>query len=242
MITLLESGGAEVAVLEGSLDLQRLQEGRPIDEAPISVAGGNRVRLSSEGKVVWQRPLTEADYVAFLQGPLFKGFTEPLSGMPALEAFLQRRFPGCSPPRPRNRSAVIPWWSASTGSVAERALTMQPLPAGLATQNAAYLTPVLQGILDSSDCDHDRSRWEAFQSRMASTASLMPTSEVIACPMPAGSWNPEVIVSRWMSSPLHSQILINRPKARHLDCVRLDRSGRTVGICTLWSPVSGAAP
>jgi hypothetical protein len=77
---------------------------------------------------------------------------------------------------------------------------------------------------------------------MAATARLMPTSEMIACPMPAAAWNPEVIVSRWMGSPLHTQILINRPRARAIDCVRLERSGRAVAICTLWSPVAGASP
>jgi hypothetical protein len=92
-------------------------------------------------------------------------------------------------------------------------------------------------VLASRDCDHDRSSWGAFQNRMAQTATLMPTSEVIACPMPAAAWNPEVIVSRWMGSPLHTQILINRPRARAIDCVRLERSGRAVAICTLWSPV-----
>lgn len=243
LITLLDDGASEVAVLEGSLDLQGLREGVPVDEEPLSVAGGNRVRLSSEGRVIWQRPLTAADYAAILQGPLVQGFTEPLPGMPALEAFLRRRFPGVLPPTPRETISSDPLVERINRIRQQSGRPpMQPLPEALAAQNATYLAPVLEGLLTSSDCDHDRSRWETFQSRMASTANLMPTSEVIACPMPAGSWNPDVIVSRWMGSPLHIQILINRPRARFIDCVKLVRSGRAVGICTLWSPVSGHAP
>jgi hypothetical protein len=238
LITLLDGGEQEVAVLEGSVELQPLADGRPLEGGPILVAGGTRVGLSSQGALLWQRPLTAADYTAILRGPLFQGFTAPLPGMAALEAFVQRRFPGviAAPPRPAlSRDPlveVINRYRAQGGRP-----DLQPLPADLATQNAAYLVPVLEGVLASSDCDHDRSSWGAFQNRMAATARLMPTSEVIACPMPAAAWNPEVIVSRWMGSPLHTQILINRPRARAIDCVRLERSGRAVAICTLWSPV-----
>ncbi|WP_323356053.1 hypothetical protein [Cyanobium gracile] len=243
LITLLDGGEEEVAVLEGALELQPLADGRPLAGAPILVAGGNRVRLSSQGALLWQRPLTADDYAAILRGPLFQGFTAPLPGMAALESFVQRRFPGviAAPARPAVSSdplvATINRYRAQSGRP-----SLQPLPADLAARNAAYLAPVLDEVLNSRDCDHDRSRWGAFQERMAATARLMPTSEVIACPMPAGAWNPEVIVSRWMGSPLHTQILINRPRARAIDCVRLERSGRAVAICTLWSPVAGASP
>ncbi len=239
LITLLDGGEQEVAVLEGSVELQPLADGRPLAGAPILVAGGTRVRLSSQGALLGQRPLTAADYSAILRGPLFQGFTAPLPGMAALEAFVQRRFPGvigAAPPRPAfSRDPLVETinrYRAQGGRP-----DLQPLPADLATQNAAYLVPVLEGVLNSRDCDHDRSSWGAFQERMAATARLMPTSEVIACPMPAAAWNPETIVSRWMGSALHTQILINRPKARAIDCVRLERSGRAVAICTLWSPV-----
>ncbi|MEB3264448.1 MAG: hypothetical protein VKJ66_08775 [Synechococcus sp.] len=244
VIRLLESGEAEVSVLEGLVELQRLEGGRPSREGPISVAGGNRVRISPQGRLLWQRALTAADYTAILRGPLFEGFREPLPGMPALEAFLQHRFPGVLPAAPSAQSSSrdplverINRIRAENGRPA-----LQPLPAALATENAAYLTPVLEGILQSSSCDHDRSRWDSFQGRMASTAKLMPTSEVIACPMPAASWNPQVIVSRWMGSPLHTQILINRPRAQAIDCVKVVRSGKAAGVCTLWSPVGGGTP
>jgi hypothetical protein len=238
LITLLDGGEQEVVVLEGSVELQPLADGRPLPGAPLLVAGGNRVRLSSQGGLLWQRPLTADDYAAILRGPLFQGFKAPLPGVAALEAFVQRRFPGviAASPRPAvSRDplvATINRYRARAGRPA-----LQPLPEDLATRNAAYLTPVLEGVLSSRDCDHDRSRWAAFQEQMAATGSLMPTSEVIACPMPAGAWNPELIVSRWMGSPLHTQILINRYRARAIDCVRLERSGRAVAICTLWSPL-----
>ncbi|MCP9930793.1 hypothetical protein KBY82_08355 [Cyanobium sp. AMD-g] len=239
LVTLLDGGDQEVAVLEGSVELQPLADGRPLPGAPILVAGGTRVRLSSQGDVLWQRPLTADDYAAILRGPLFQDFTAPLPGMAALEAFVQRRFPGviAAPPRPAvSRDPlveIINRYRAQGGRPA-----LQPLPAPLAAENAAYLAPVLEGVLASRDCDHDRTLWGAFQERMAAKGRLMPTSEVIACPMPAGAWNPELIVSRWMGSPLHTQILINRPKAQAIDCVRLERSGRAVAICTLWSPLS----
>jgi len=238
VITLLDGGEQEVAVLEGSVELQPLADGQPLPGAPILLAGGTRVRLSSQGALLGQRPLTADDYAAILRGPLFQGFTAPLPGMAALEAFVQRRFPGVIPAAPGPSLSrdplveIINRYRAQAGRPA-----LEPLPAPLAAANAAHLAPVLEAVLNSPDCDHDRSRWGAFQERMAATASLMPTSEVIACPMPAAAWNPEVIVSRWMGSSLHTQILINRPKARAIDCVRLERSGRAVAICTLWSPL-----
>ncbi len=242
LITLLDSSEQEVTVLEGSVELQPLADGRPLPGAPLLLAGGNRVRLSSQGALLWQRPLTADDYAAILRGPLFQGFTAPLPGMAALEAFVERRFPGviAAPPRPVvSRDPLVETINRYRAQAGRPAL--EPLPADLAARNAAYLAPVLEGVLNSRDCDHDRSSWGAFQERMAATARLMPTSEVIACPMPAGAWNPELIVSRWMGSPLHTQILINRPRARAIDCVRLERSGRAVAICTLWSPVAGGA-
>ncbi len=243
LLTLLESGEAEVTVLEGVVEVQRLVAGQATGEQAIAVEGGNRVRLSAEGTLVWQRALTAAEYAAILRGPLFEGFTEPLPGLPALETFLQRRFPGVLPARTsaeRNPDPLVERINRIRAQSGRPAL--QPLPAALASENAAYLSPVLEGILQSGTCDHDRSRWEHFQGRMASTAKLMPTSEVIACPMPAASWNPEVIVSRWMGSPLHTQILINRPRAQAIDCVKVVRAGKAAGVCTLWSPAPGAAP
>jgi hypothetical protein len=161
------------------------------------------------------------------------------AGRPALGAFLQRRFPGAFPATAREAPGSDPLVER-INRIREQSgrPALQPLPAALAAENAAYLAPVLQGLLESTGCDHDRSRWEAFKNRMASTATLTPTSEVIACPMPAAAWNPERVVSRWMGSPLHRQILIHRPRARAIGCVRLVRSGRAAAICTLWSPAA----
>ncbi len=180
---------------------------------------------------------------AFVRGPLFQGFSAPLPARPARETFLHRRFPAEFPATARESLSGDPLVERINRIRERRGRpALQPLPQVLAARNAAYLAPLLQGILDSTGCDHDRSRWQAFQNRMASTAKLMPTSEVIACPMPAGSWDPERVVSRWMGSPLHTRILIDRPRARAIDCVRLVRSGRAAAICTLWSPAAAGSP
>jgi hypothetical protein len=211
--------------------------------------------------VLGLQPLTAEASRLILQGPLFRGFRVPLPGMAALTSFLRRRFPGVIPSA-ELPAAAAPMTAASPPAQAMAAPNagadplvqvinrsrlqagrpaFEPLPAALAAQNAAYLKPVLEGVLDSPDCDHDRSRWDAFQTRMAATATLMPTSEVIACPMPVRSWEPERIVTRWLDSPLHNQILLNRPRVRAIDCVRLVRGERAVGICTLWSPVAAGS-
>jgi hypothetical protein len=117
---------------------------------------------------------------------------------------------------------------------------LQLLPSDLAGSNITYLQPVLAGILRSGICDHDQPRWRAFQQEAAELHSLMPTSEVIACPRPTGAWNEDRIVARWLSSSLHRSILLERPRASHIGCLRADAGGRSVAICTLWSPV--AAP
>ncbi len=243
VIALADSGEAELVVLEGTVDVQSLRDGQPSGESPITLTSGQKVRFSPLGLPLSLQRLTEADYAAILRGPLFQGFNAPLPGMTALQSYLQRTYPGLSPAGGQPTAPVISSdpLVVSINLARERSgrPVLQPLPPALAAENATYLEPVLEGILTSSNCDHDRPLWDAFQSRMAATMKLMPTSEVIACPMPARDWNTEAIVSRWMTSPLHTQILINRPRARHIDCVRLVKAGRAVGMCTLWTPLGG---
>ena len=107
----------------------------------------------------------------------------------------------------------------------------------LAERNSTYLRPVLEQVLNSTNCHHDLVRWQAIQAEAAQQrAPLIPTSEVIACPRGSAQWNPSAVVSQWLTSPLHTSILLNRPWASHIGCVRLDRGGRTVAMCPLWSP------
>lgn len=61
---------------------------------------------------------------------------------------------------------------------------------------------------------------------------------MIACLRGSGQRNPMAIVSQWLTSPLHTGILLNRPRATHIGCVRVDRGRRTVAMCALGSPAA----
>jgi len=114
---------------------------------------------------------------------------------------------------------------------------LSPLPLPQVETNSAYLRPVLQTLLRNNSCDHDLNRWEAVRDEAARQGQqLMPTSEVLACPRAVAQWNPSAIVSLWLTSPVHINILLNRPRASHIGCVRFEEDGRTVAVCTLWSP------
>lgn len=240
VMALTASGDADVRVLEGMVLVERLMQGRSVVPL-LQLQAGQKARLSPEGMVRAVAPLTRAEVAELLAGPLFQGFSRPLAEQTRLQSALDRQYPGLrlgpkSPPRPA-RSLDPLLASINAARVAAGRPPLTPLPLELAETNHTYLTPVLDNVLRSNNCDHDLGRWQAVQSDTSRNGSpLLPTSEVIACPRSSSQWNPTAIVNQWLTSPVHTNILLNRPRATHIDCVKLDRNGRSVAICTLWSP------
>jgi hypothetical protein len=148
-------------------------------------------------------------------------------------------------------SAILPWSFALALAVAAAAdplvasinagrsaaglPALQPLSPELAARNRTYLQPLLVALLHGRHCDHDLSRWQAFQAEMAQGSPLQPRSEVMACPRDGRGWDPNSIVRQWLASPVHAGILLNRPRLSHVDCLTLAVDGRAAAICTLWS-------
>lgn len=241
LVELDASGAASVSVLEGQVELEPLREGWAAGGAPASpptatptvVNQGQRLRLGSDGRVLALERLTAADYRAFVEGPLVDGFTTPLPQQPALE---------------RSLGAVAPGLSLACAAGAETGLTtainglrqqqgrpaFTALPPELAERNCRYLAPVLRRILSSGDCDHDRPRWQALQNETSQGSALSPVSELIACPGGGPTLEPQQILQRWLGSPLHTDLLLHRQRASHLDCVGLTASGQRVAMCTTW--------
>jgi len=243
VLTVAPSGESDVKVLEGELGLERLRDGVPAGDPPLRLQAGQRARLTAEGLVRSVSALTAAEVAELLAGPLFRDFRTPLADAAGLQQSLQRLYPGLNagaPPPSPPAPAPDPL-SASINAARSQAgrPPLQTLPAALAERNTTYLRPVLEQVLSTNTCDHDLARWQAIQAETAAQgAPLIPTSEVIACPRASGQWNTTAIVSQWLTSPLHTSILLNRPRASHIGCVRLDRGGRTVAMCTLWSPAT----
>ena len=239
LLSLSETGAAELTVLEGKVLVEALSQGViPAQARPTAVFGGNRVNLAADGSVSDRRRLSEAELAALLNGPLFQGFLSPLSAQQGLQNFLQRAYPNLN-------SSLAPSATDPSASALQDAVNalrqqqgrppFQALPAELAARNRAYLKPVLHNILaGTSGCDHDRSRWRTFQASL-STAGLRPSSEVLTCG-PLRSWDPQRVVAEWSSSALHRSILLERPRATSLGCSTLNQGEQIVAFCTLWTP------
>ena len=93
-----EDGGAEIAVLEGSVEVEPLQDGEPTGEAPTTVEAGQRLSLSPQGVVLTLLQLSAGDYSRIFSGPLFEGFRTPLPGIGSLESYVRRYVPGVNLP------------------------------------------------------------------------------------------------------------------------------------------------
>jgi hypothetical protein len=94
-------GAAEIAVLEGSVEVEPLVDGEPSGEPPTTVEAGQRLTLSPEGVALTLLQLSAGDYRRILSGPLFQGFSTPLPGIGSLESYLRRSLPGVTlPPSP----------------------------------------------------------------------------------------------------------------------------------------------
>ena len=241
-------GSADVIVLEGELEVQRLVDGVPSGDAPTRLPEASRARLSADGRVLAVQRLAAAEVAALLEGPLFRGFTTPLPDGEALQRSLRRNWPGlalaaaASPPTEALDASRDPLVrSINAARIANGRSPLQPLPPDLARRNISYLQPVLAGMLRGGGCDHDRPRWQAFRAEAARRYPLQPSSEVIACPRPTRAWNNDAVVKSWLASPLHRGILLDRPAASHIGCLRADSGGRSLAVCTLWSP-TGSAP
>jgi hypothetical protein len=89
---------AELSVLEGSVEVEPLQDGEPTGAAPTVVAAGQKLRLSPQGVILTLLKLTSGDYNGILNGPLFEGFSIPLPAMGALDSYIRGNVPGVSIP------------------------------------------------------------------------------------------------------------------------------------------------
>jgi hypothetical protein len=246
LISVTEAGQAELTVLEGQVMVEGPERDKPSPhERPTAVFGGNRVSLGADGRLSDRRRLSEAEVAAILNGPLFQGFLTPLSHQQALQSFLQRAYPNLKTFLPQGTTTAATTVSDASANALQAAINdirlqqgrppFQDLPADLAARNRDYLRPVLQAIRSSGNCDHDRTRWQAFQASLGA-AGLQPSSEVLTCGGPLRNWDPRQVVTEWLSSPLHRSILLERPRASNLGCSSLSETDQTVVICTLWSP------
>ncbi|MEB3322378.1 MAG: iron dicitrate transport regulator FecR [Synechococcaceae cyanobacterium] len=104
-----ENGESDLAVLEGSVQVEPLREGEPSGDPPTTVEAGQRLRLSPEGVVLSILALSAGDYTLILNGPLFEGFRSPLPGFAALESHIRSRVPGVRMPAAPARAPSLPF-------------------------------------------------------------------------------------------------------------------------------------
>ncbi|CAK6690232.1 FecR domain-containing protein [Synechococcus sp. BA-124 BA4] len=93
-----ESGGTELSVLEGSVEVEPLNGGQPAPGGATTVNAGEKLQLSPAGVVLTLLKLSNGDYNAILGGPLFQGFTTPLPAFGSLESYLRSTMPSVSIP------------------------------------------------------------------------------------------------------------------------------------------------
>ena len=87
------AGETILSVLEGSIGLEPLRDGQPVAAELSLVNGGQRLELSPQGQVLSLSRLQADDITALLAGPLFAGFTTPLTDQERLNRFLQQAYP-----------------------------------------------------------------------------------------------------------------------------------------------------
>lgn len=98
LIEVREDGSAEISVLEGTVDVQPLQDGQPTGSPPTQVEAGQKVTISAKGVILALLRLTAGDYSSILSGPLFSGFSSPLPALTQLESYVRSAVPGVSLP------------------------------------------------------------------------------------------------------------------------------------------------
>ncbi len=237
LISLAADGSADISVLEGTVLLERLRNGESQGGNASPVQGGTTIRLSPTGELLSSRLLSPEEYRQILNGPLFQGFSSPLPAMDALLSHLRRTFPGLWPDAfaktPPTEDALV---QAINGlRLRHSRAPLEPLPDTFEARNREYLEPVVNQILSSPICDHDLPRWEALQAEARAGLTMRPVSELIACPRPASSWDPQEIISVWMTSPLHQDLLLNRPRATHISCLGASNGASRTAVCVNWT-------
>ena len=119
---------------------------------------------------------------------------------------------------------------------------LQSLTNELEEAQLIYSDAVLNELLRSNACDHDRRDFSALQRLIATSPKPIdiatPTSEVIGCPSPTRGWSPQLEVELWQESPHHDHILFEEQDHRYIGCAVKQVSGQTAALCTLWSPNS----
>lgn len=83
----------QLSVLEGSVELELLRDGQPIESAISRVKAGQKLQFSSVSGALSLIPLNREDYVAILQGPLFRDFRSPLAERKRLKRYLNQTYP-----------------------------------------------------------------------------------------------------------------------------------------------------
>ena len=93
-----DNGEADIAVLEGTVEVEPAQDGIPTGQPATTVSSGQRLRLSAKGVVLALLGLTVGDYNSILGGPLFQGFRLPLPAYGSLESYIRSQLPGVNLP------------------------------------------------------------------------------------------------------------------------------------------------
>lgn len=236
LVELDAQGAATISVLEGQVELTAADAAAA---TPTILSQGTRLQLAPDGRVQTRTALNAADYRAVVDGPLVDGFVTPLPQQPLLQQALAAQAPGLSL---ACAAATEPALADAINSLRRQQgrPELRPLPPKTAERNCRHLAPVLRSILSSDRCDHDRSRWQALlDEHEQGSGGLSPLSELIACPV-APPLQAAEVVRLWLQSPLHRDLLLNRPRASALDCQAMTLVGRTAAICTTWQGM--AAP
>ncbi|MEI8250326.1 MAG: hypothetical protein WCF98_04070 [Synechococcus sp. ELA057] len=86
-------GSTDVTVLEGTVDVDSLNDaGKPTGKS-LRVQPGQRAKVSPAGAITRLLQLTPGDYRDFLGGPLINGFVSSIPGLSALQNYLEMFLP-----------------------------------------------------------------------------------------------------------------------------------------------------
>jgi len=104
-------GASDLAVLEGSMEVEPLTDGQPSGQPSTTVNAGERLQLSATGVVLTLLKLSSGDYSSILEGPLFRGFTTPLPAFGSLESYIRSRLPGVAIPSLSGPVPAVPFFN-----------------------------------------------------------------------------------------------------------------------------------